>query len=415
MVIVCFSYNAPPQNDPEAFCTARFLSALAAKGIHVHLVTMDHEPSIDPALTAFFLDRRVRVTRIPIESPRRIVNLINGFRYRFHGPLAHQLAQCISTLKSVLRDYENPILLTRSYPVISNIVGYYCRHHAAHWFAHFGDPYPGFGMYSRRDFWKHHADLWWSKIIFQRASAVTVTCRNAVKWFSEILNTDVSTKTAVVTHIGFPHLTQGTNTYADSREVRFAHVGFWSERRYLQSVLAEFGAANALNPHILLEQHGPMDTGWLEETMSTNSSYLRVHSNRPMSPKIASAILGESDINVVIDQNDNLAYCPYLASKFAYSVASGRPVLAIGQSDSEMAKLHAEFGGFYFSDIRSSGDLRDILLSIASTPRDHWSYPSAALMNAFSPDEVASKFLLRVEKVLGHDKAPCREAITRTN
>ena len=175
MVIVCFSYNSPPQNDAEAFCTARFLSALAAKGIHVHLVTIDHAPDIDSTLTSFFLDSRVDVTRIPIKPPSQIANSLIKFQYRFHGPLASQLPQCISTVNSVLRDYENPILLTRSYPVISNVVGYYCRRNATHWIAHFGDPYPGFGMYSRRDAWKHYADLWWSKRIFRRASAVTVT------------------------------------------------------------------------------------------------------------------------------------------------------------------------------------------------------------------------------------------------
>lgn len=400
MVIVCFSYNAPPQNDPEAFCTARFLSALAAKGIHVHLVTMDHEPSIDPELTSFFLDHRVKATRIPIERTDRIANVINNVRYRFHGPLAHQLPQCISTVNRVLRDYENPILLTRSYPIISNIVGYYCRPNAAHWIAHFGDPYPGFGMYSRRHFWKHHADLWWSKRIFRRASLITVTCRNATRWFSDTLKIDARKKTEVVTHIGFPHLTQKPDTFGHSQEIRFAHVGFWSERRYLASVLTEFRAANSLNPHIRLEQHGPMDATELDETKSVNSAYFRAHSNRPISPKTASSILSEAGINVVVDQNDQLSYCPYLASKFAYSVASGRPILAIGQADSEMAKLHAEFGGFYFSNIHSAGNLRDVLLSIASTPRDRWIYPNSALRKAFMPDEIANRFLLRIETLL---------------
>lgn len=415
MVIVCFSYNAPPQNDPEAFCTARFLSALAAKGIHVHLVTMDHEPSIDPELMSFFLDSRVNVTRIPIERPSRIANAINNVRYRFHGPLAHPLSQCISTVNSVLRDYENPILLTRSYPIISNIVGYYCRPNAAHWVAHFGDPYPGFGMYSRRHFWKHHADLWWAKRIFLRASVITVTCRNATRWFSDTLKIGVVKKTEVVTHIGFPHLTKRPSAFSHSDEVRFAHVGFWSERRYLTAVLAEFRAANALNPRIRLEQHGPMDVAEFDETRGLNSAYFRAHSNRPISPKTASSILSEADINIVVDQNDQLNYCPYLASKFAYGVASGRPILAIGQSDSEMAKLHSEFGGFYFSDIRSSGNLRDILLSIASTPRDHWIYPNAALIKAFSPDEIASKFLLRIEKLLAQASPSRSEKIARND
>lgn len=404
MNIVCFSYNAPPQNDPEAFCTARFLSSLAQGGVNVHLVTMDHGPGIDAELVSFFLNHRIKVTRIPIEKPRLIIRAVSNVRYRYHGPFAHQLSRCISTVNRVLRTYEKPILLTRSYPVISNIVGYYCQRNVEHWMAHFGDPYPGFGMYSRRHLWKYYADLWWARKICNRSSLITVTCRNANRWFCDTLKMDISPKVEVVPHIGLPHLTEKHFSSISSSKVTFSHVGFWSERRSLTSVLSEFHAAHTLNSNIRLEQHGPMDVSSFDYKRDVNYAYFSAYINEALSPRAASLILSQADINIVIDQDDQLSYCPYLASKFAYAVAAGRPILAIGQADSEMSRLYAEIEGFYFCDIRLKGALRQTLLSIASSPGDSWVCPNEALIKAFSPETIANKFLLRVSDLLAQGK-----------
>ena len=64
--VVC-SYSFPPRSGPECFCTARFVSALAREGHSVHVVTMDHPAAISQATYDFLVDKRVKITRVPMK------------------------------------------------------------------------------------------------------------------------------------------------------------------------------------------------------------------------------------------------------------------------------------------------------------------------------------------------------------
>ena len=80
-------------------------------------------------------------------------------------------------VRGKLREYENPILLTRAFPLVSNLVGYYCRKDASAWVAHFSDPYPPFEWqnhwYSRLARPIHRR---WARRILEQADLITVTC-----------------------------------------------------------------------------------------------------------------------------------------------------------------------------------------------------------------------------------------------
>src|SRR5882672_6774913 len=198
MNVVCFSYNAPPLNDSEAYCTARLLSALVSEGIDVHLVTIKLSGEGNEEDVPSLLDRRITVTRIQRNTPNLRSRITGAFRYSFHGSGAAHIGDYIATMKAILKEYKHPWLITRASPLISNAVGYYCKVHTACWIAHFSDPCPGYGMYSRRNCWKRLFDGWWSRRIISQSSLVTVTSRNAIRWFSESLGEDLSSKMHVL-------------------------------------------------------------------------------------------------------------------------------------------------------------------------------------------------------------------------
>ena len=407
MKVVCFSYNAPPKNDAEGFCTARFLSALSQHGADVHLITMDHPGEVEPPAIEALLDSRIQVTRIPL-SGQSCGNLCQSLKCGVLGTESLDFARCVAEVRNALSSQvtTSAVLVTRAYPAFSNMVGYKCRKDAAMWVAHFGDPYPGFQMYSRRNSWRRFVDQWWGKRIFNEADLVTVTCRNAVRWFAESLGEHIKAKMHVVYHVGFPHLRSTQSIFSSDRGsqandvLKFTHVGFWSERRSMGRVLEEFAEAAALLPKVELRQFGPTDLVGRELLNRLSTNFLSVCAQGASSPFVSSELLVASDVNVVIDQNDSIGYCPYLASKFAYCVASQRPILAVGEPDSEMAKLHEEYGSFYFADVTRPGALRNVVCEIAKAPSDGLKIPSDALSALFRPETVAKAFLDRTDDML---------------
>ena len=73
MNFVIFSYNYLPQNNPEAFCTARFANALAEAGHEVHVVTMEHPRQIPADLETELTPAVNHVTRVPMKTLKKTV------------------------------------------------------------------------------------------------------------------------------------------------------------------------------------------------------------------------------------------------------------------------------------------------------------------------------------------------------
>ena len=391
MKLCCFSYNSLPQNDAEAFCTARFLSALATKGLEVELITVDHQAQVEKSVQDELLHPGIKIHRIPLE-PASPLSLTDAWTYKYFSNHPIQIGPLVQRVRKHLAAYaDKPILLTRASPAISNVVGFHTKDLASLWVAHFSDPSPGVGAYSGRTRHIEMLESWWSKRILISADIISVTNRHAVRWFRERHSPPDSTSFHVAYHVGTPSLQPADRSgyYFDASQVNFAHVGFWGKRRFMADVIREFEAANQDNPRIALRQFGPVDPGATDELAGIQ--WLTVNPES-INPRVSTAILERASINVVIDQYDHLSYCPYLPSKFAYAVAARRPILAIGQENSEMGKLFEEYGSFYFANIERPGALRETLLKISKTPHEQLLRPCNRLAAIFDPNNVATKF-----------------------
>ncbi len=183
MDIVCVSHNAPPLNDAEALCTARLLSALVDCGANAHLVAAGLPPSLEPSICAELMDKRIKTTYGRART-NRFARLAAGLNLDFtvsgwNGWARHKGDG------AVLQEYENPILLTREFPLAPNMVAYYCRKDARAWVRVSAIRYPPFE-------WQNH---WYSRLVrpvnggWARQSWITdlatVTCPNTVRYIEE--------------------------------------------------------------------------------------------------------------------------------------------------------------------------------------------------------------------------------------
>ena len=110
--------------------------------------------------------------------------------------------------------------------------------------------------------------------------------------------------------------------------------------------------------------------------------------------------MAHSNMNLIVDAESSLPYGPFLASKYAYAVGVGRPILGVGVGDCEMAKLRDEFQSTYFADITRPGELSDLLLQIRDE-QTRLKTPSAALQQRFTASTVAEAFLRRIHQLTG--------------
>tara|TARA_B110000285_G_C15002787_1_gene552297 strand:- start:225 stop:1121 length:897 start_codon:yes stop_codon:yes gene_type:complete len=287
--------------------------------------------------------------------------------------------------------------VTRAYPVASNIIGYKLKQKLGiTWIAHFSDPYPGFGMYSRRNIHIKYIDSWWARRILRNADVISVTCENALRWFKDYHNTDVKVKWTVTDHIGDPPLRVSGRIIGSHSDLVFAHVGRLHRQRYVDAIIREFSDFHQIEgPTFRLLQFGPVDLGEMYKSPKHRQLpvWFEVLSGQVNSPTDATIVLDEADVNVVVDQDDGIASCPYLASKFAYAVIAGKPILAIGQKDSAMAQMCAEYKCFYFADGREKGDISRVLSEIVRAPAEARLIPSDRLKDKFMQQRVAQGFV----------------------
>ncbi len=399
MQVVCVSYNAPPLNDAEALCTARLLSALATFGVEVHLVTDDASPTLEPSIGAEILDSRIRISRVAAGrgSVRRAIAMA---RNHFHGQHVEWVVPAVEATRRILSQCKHPILLTRAFPMVSNLVGYYCSSQAESWVAHFSDPYPPHE-------WRNHwysplirpVNRRWARRILKRADVVTVTCPNATRYIEEKTGVRFGEKSMVVTHLALPKLKAG-RFKLDRRPAEFvvAHIGNLMTRRRPDLLLNGAILAMEKHPEIRFLQYGHVDGEILAQCKSSPAfGRLDIRHVDNLSPRDAADLQEQVDVNVIVDTDLGLPYSPFILSKYPHSVCAGRPLLMLSASDSEMARMTAIHHGGEFVPFSTPEAVGQAICRLFA--RHHEKINSARLKEyqvEFSPEKVARPFYERL-------------------
>lgn len=405
--IVCVSYNSPTENNAEGICTARLLSALALAGFRVHWVTGQHSRSLEEAAERELVHPGIEITRISTPRCTRLLQVLLETRHQLHAPYLPWVVGAVPATSTLLRQNPAAILLTRSMPAISNVVGYYCRRVAKAWVAHFSDPYPVSGWrHSRRgahlSFALHRR---WARRIWARADLLTVTCANAGRYMEEQLGVPLREKTHVLTHLALPKLAPGGGRFKrNPGEFWLAHFGNLMSQRNADVVLEGFLRAARKLPQLRFLQLGNVDPEVMhsEKLRGENLAALKLVHDGNLNPRAASDLREQVDVNVVVDADLGNNYSPFIASKYPHSVCSGRPLLMLSHEDSAMGDYTRRFGGGVLASFRDPLAVEAAVLRLhrAWLNADNTFVPSERLMREFAPETVIPPFLERVEEVL---------------
>jgi glycosyltransferase involved in cell wall biosynthesis len=389
------SHNAPPMNDAEALCTVRLLSALAELGVNVHLVAADVPASLDESITKELLDPRVRVTYVRADQGS-IGRLSNMARSCFHGNRIEWLRPAVTATNQVLKRYRRPILMTRAFPMVSNLVGYYCRKQAGAWVAHFSDPFPPHE-------WQNHwysrflrpVNRRWANRLLKNADMVSVTCPNAIRYIEDKTNIAFRDKAEVVTHLALPKLKPG-NFKLERKPGEFviAYIGTMMTRRRPDLLLKGALLAMERHPEIRFLQYGYVDEEILQFCKSSPAfNRLEMRPIGNLSPRDAADLQEQVDVNVVVDTDLGLPYSPFILSKYPHFVCAGRPLLMLSAEDSEMARFSKKYQVGEFVAFSTPAAVAEAISRMYQNKNQETSTGiMAAYQNEFSPTKVVLPF-----------------------
>jgi len=331
-------------NDAEAYCSTRFASALTYMGNRVHVVTMDHPFKVRKEVYEQLVDRQLTITRLPIKFRKKpLWPRLRFFTFEWE---AVNFKSCINAVKAELKKLDNPILLTRSNPIASAIVGWHCRKYAKKWVAHLSDPIP---IPGRELHWRNMHRLvnhFWVKRILHDADYVSVTCPNAIRAYRDEYGSHASKTTFIVTpHIGEPALHINVDSTKSSDKIkRIVHNGLMCEGRGAPEMAVVVEILNASKLKCEFIQCGQVDD--IASLFYNNSFIHRMDQ-----------CFG--DVEYIPDLSVPLSYCPFLSSKFVYRVYDDNPILLYTKPDSYSAELSRKYpeAGIFFADSTKTDSL----------------------------------------------------------
>lgn len=397
MKVVIFSYHFLPLASAESYCTTRFASALARAGIEVHVVTMDWPQRVSRSVSDFLVDKRLKITRIPLVEPKS-PPIFSRIKYLTHEWQSVNYNACIRTLRKILDEEGNPILVTRSFPWASFIVGWHCRRHAAKWVAHLSDPIPPpWEPRSTLTFTlRYYFARFWMKRVFRGADLISLTCHQAKRFFQEAFG-EVFERipTVVLTHIGEPPLPGVEGKVPLALDGRFiAHVGDFYADRGAREIAEAIDKLNADGFMCRFVQCGTTDPGLVDglRARSTVSIY-----DKP-SPDVAATVAKSASAVFVPDVNIPLDYVPFLPSKFAYQIFSDKPLVLYSKRESSLYELSVKYpnSGLYFADRDKPDALPVAIRAALEGPRN---FDRTEIRKVFSRDGVVKEFLVAVKRM----------------
>ena len=388
--VIC-TYDFPPENGAEAFCSARFASALARAGHHIHVVTVDHSVAISDISYQELVDPRIIITRVSKVIKSRTLSIFYRIRYLTVDYNARYIPKLIKATKEVLSQYEDPILISRYSPECSHIAAYYCKNLAFKWIAHFSDPFPNIAIENTiRERVRYLVQKRWGKKFIFHADKISITCNNVRRFFETTYGKRYNMKVVLATHIGYPMLSSmGFQIQKKENQFVVSHTGTFFYERYAKYIIEELKLFSVIHKGILFIQYGPICPR--VKSLFNASLPFEWQIREINDPRCCSDIFEQSDVNLVADLRAPLEYSPFLPSKFVYAVFSNRPVVCVSCGDSEMAKFANQYGeGVFFADGSVVGDLNDKLESIYNNPKQS---ASQLLRSNFVGEKVAADFV----------------------
>jgi glycosyltransferase involved in cell wall biosynthesis len=411
MDIVIVSANFFPAKDAESFCATRFASALARRGHRVHVIAFEPVSSVSDVVYKALVDDRVTITRIPFARRRRSV--FSQIRYRCPDWETAVLPKMIAATKAALAEMKDPILMSRTYPISSLVVGYCCRKAAKKWICHLSDPIPHatwtprFSLRPGRlmDYLKWRWMRGWIAKGFRCADAVSVTCPGVLRFYRERYPGAYGDKPKfVTTHIGDTRLAfLGAKPFERTFSGKMVlHPGELYSGRKMDALANAILKLNRNGVSCALVHVGKGNDIDSQLKNEFPKAYLRY----PDDPALAIAASKETDVLYVTDSITGLPYSPQILSKFVYQLFEDKPILVETSSDGMMRACCDEYpeAGLFWVDRDRLETVEEALArALACSPAE---IDRTRIRAAFSETEIARTFEKNVAALVSEGVFP---------
>ncbi len=356
MNIVIYSYNFFPQADSESYCSTRFASALARAGHNVTVVTMDWPMQVSKENYDALVAKELKIVRVPF-STKKNTPLKGLLIYGHKSQMAVDVPQSVRAVKRELKALNSPILVTRSLPIASAMVGLKTYKYATKWIAHFSDPVP----------WVNYANTIGHKLLrrlefniikksFIKSDKISLTCEYAKKYFKDEFGSSFDeNKVVVLNHIGDYRLSQPIDYNHQSKPI-LMHVGMIYSNRgadIITEIMADFESDGYDCEFVQI--------GSVDKTVKKyfdGLKHIKVYDSNSLEESIATKKLAR--VLFIPDFQLSLPYSPFLLSKFVYQVMDNFPIVVYSLKNSEMHDFAARYptSGIFWAEMGNKESLK---------------------------------------------------------
>lgn len=395
MNLIIYSYNFAPMADPESFCSTRFASSLARAGHNVTVITMDWPMQMSSECYNSLVDKSLKIIRLPFSSKKNSpIKAILWFGHK--SQMAVDIPQSVKAVKRVLSKTDNPILITRSMPIMSAMVGLKTHKFASKWIAHFSDPAP----------WTNYANTFGHKILkslelkiirntFKKADGISLTCEHVKKYFKDIFGSNFDVRKAfITTHIGDYRLSPPTNAISQRKEIPvLLHPGqIYADRggKIIAQIMQEFKSEGY---DCKLIQVGPVDNSIIETLNKLDN--IEIYNTSSIEKNIA---LGSIANAIFIPDFDSpFSYSPFFLSKFVYRIMDNQPLVVYSKAESDMHDYAIKYpsAGIFWADNKDS--LKEAIKKALEC--DPLTFDRHKIRDCFSEKTIVDKFINAITKL----------------
>ena len=409
MNIVVVSTNFLPKNDAEAFCTARFASALSRAGHRVYAVTLQQQQGVSQDVYSAIVDSGIQIVSVGYSLSDKYV--LSQIRYRCPEREISACSALIFETKKLLRQLDEPILVTRTYSVTSLVVGWHCRKYANKWICHLSDPIPSalwnpsFSLSPRKlkDWLKYQWIYNWIRRGLLDSDAVSVTCPGVIRFYNDRYGRSVDEKKVfVVTHIGDTRLAGLKNivTFEKPRDGKLiVHPGDLYTSRKMDALAEAVRTINAegLDCTLVHIGYGGLYGTRLQKEFPT--AYVRYDRNAELTVAASQV----ADVLYTTDSITGLPYSPQILSKFVYQLFEDKPILVETSADGIMHQCAVDYpeAGIFWVDRDDLSTMTEALKRALSC--DVRKIDRSRVRLLFSEKSVVESFVQKVCSLLNGD------------
>ena len=411
--IFCISPHFAPMRDSEAFCSAKFIKALAECGAQITVIVYA-KPATEIDRSEMWNSVRASVIRIPpVAQKNRFASLATALRYQT-WLYARWMDEAVQQAKRLHRESPFDVVYSRSLPMFGQIAGYWCaRGLHVPWIANLNDPWD-FHQFpvgvSKEDLTTDSAlsDFWMRKTL--RSADLVTYPSERLRDYQTNLST-ISHYSQIIPHVGNAPALQESRVNGNASNFRLVHAGKLGSNELTGRSTAALldGLSSFLNDCVearnqvrltLVGAEDPATQARVRqlglEGIVESVGLINYQDSLKYIQSATACLLVEGEMSEGI----------FLPSKLVDYISARKPILALSPRVGVVADL-ASGGGITRVD---AGDARGIRDAIRALYEDFHSgtlalrSPSDAQVDQFRPDLVAKQFLGALRQLIAEKK-----------